>query len=279
MTHDLFASLGDRRYRIDRRWGQFPQRGGLRSLTKLAVDAADNVYAFQRSDPPILVLDKEGNFVRSIGEGLIADAHGIFVTPAGIVFAVDRGGHQLIAFDLEGHVLFAWGKRGHPRYGAPFNHPSDVAVAENGDVYVSDGYGNSTVHRFSADGELKQSWGRLGRGPGEFMTPHGIWVLDDGRVAVGDRENDRVQVFTSEGEFITAWTNFFRPMDIYADRQGLIYVSDQVPSLTALRGDGHIVGRCQPVPNIGHAVRGDSSGNLYLAEPRIDEIIRLSPVE
>ena len=274
----ITVGLGERRYLVERPWGTVPDGIRLGQLSKIAVAPGGEVYLFQRFDPPVIVFDRDGNVVRSWGEGMIADGHGILVTDDERVLLVDRGGHQVMAFTPEGELLFAIGERHHPRYQAPFNHPTDVAVAPNGDLYVSDGYGNARVHRFSPDGTLKRSWGEPGRGPGQFMTPHGIWVLSDGRVLVGDRENDRVQVFDAEGGYLTAWDQLYKPMDLYVDREGLVHVADQIPRVTVLTDDGAIVGRCMAVPKEGHGISGDRDGNLFLVDTVYDEVVKLARI-
>ena len=165
------------------------------------------------------------------------DSHGIFITEDDRILVVDRDGHQVLGFDKYGKHLFSLGDREHPKFQAPFNHPTDVAVGPTGEMYVSDGYGNCRVHRFSADGELIRSWGSWGNCPGEFTTPHGIGVLSDGRGGGGDRENSRVQVFDAEGEYLTEWRSFYKPMDIHVHRD-VVYVADQIPRVTAVNGDG-----------------------------------------
>lgn len=275
---DLIVSLGPRRYRIERPWGRLPGHLRFRDISKLAVDSRGNLYVLQRSDPPLLVFDPAGDFLRSLGENEIADGHGIFITPDDRIFVVDRDAHQVLVFDTSGRVIGSLGQRHRPRFGEPFNHPTDAAVAPNGDVYVADGYGNTMVHRFSHDGRLIRSWGGRGSGPGRFTTPHGIWVLRDGRVLVGDRENDRVQIFSSDGRYEGEWADFYRPMDIYVDAGGLIYVTEQIPRLTVVRDDGSIVGSCKPCPTNNHGIRGDDRGNLYLIERRKTELTRLVPI-
>jgi DNA-binding beta-propeller fold protein YncE len=279
-SNRLTVALGDRHYRVERPWGQWPDRFRSGLITDVAVDSADNVYVYQRYDtlagqtgPAITVFDPEGLYLRHWGDGLIADAHMLCIAPDDRVFLVDRDAHQILACDPQGALLFTLGERHRPN--TPFNHPTDIAVALNGAFYVSDGYGNAKVHWFAADGELRRSWGQPGSGPGEFTTPHGICVLGDGRVLVGDRENNRIQVFSPEGEFIAAWGDFYHPMDIHADAEGLVYVSDQVPRLTLLDNDGNLVGCCRPVLNGGHGVCGDSGGNIYLAELNPSRISRL----
>src|SRR5262249_49608315 len=113
-----------------------------------------------------------------------------------------------------------------PRAAGPFNRPTNLAVGPKGDLYVSDGYGNCRVHRFSPGGELKHSWGVCGKGPGQFHLPHGIAVAADGRVFVCDRENDRIQIFNPDGEYLTEWTDTQRPTHLVFDAQGRAYVSE-----------------------------------------------------
>ena len=276
-TKQTVVAFGDRRYRVHRPWGTMPNHPKLAGLSKGALDSEGCLYVCQRTDPPIVVFAPNGTFVRSFGDGLIGDSHGIFVTDDDRVLVVDRDGHQVLGFDKRGKRLFTLGDREHPRYQEPFNHPTDIAVGPNGDMYVADGYGNTRVHRFSPDGALIRSWGAPGGGPGEFVTPHGIGVLPDGRVLVGDRENNRVQVFDGEGDYLAEWGNFYKPMDIFVAND-LVYVSDQVPRVTALKHDGTVVGSCKPVVVLPHGVRGDRDGNIYFFETRITSITKIVPI-
>jgi len=275
----LVVALGEQRYAVERPWGQVPPGLQVAGVSDVAVDSRDRVYLYQRADPPVIVFDGSGAYVASWGSGAIADAHGIFCTLDDRIITADRDAHQILGFDVAGRLLFTLGERHAPRFQAPFNHPADVAVSSNGDIYVADGYGNSTVHVFSPTGELRRTWGRPGSGPGEFTTPHAVRIHPDGRVLVADRENNRLQVFTPDGEFLAAWGDFFRPMDIYVDRQSFIYVTDQIPRLSKLAPDGTLVGRCRPVLNGAHGIFGDSQGNFYLAEvapeSRLTKLIRL----
>ncbi len=274
-----FVVFGDRRYAVMRPFLQFPAGMTPGVLSKGAVDSKQNLHLCQRADPPVLVFDRQGKFLRSFGEGLVVDSHGIHVAPDDRVLVVDRDGHQVLIFDPSGRLLCTLGERDKPHYEAPFSHPTDVAVGPNGDIYVADGYGNTMIHQFSADNKLKRSWGGAGSGPGQFTTPHGVAVLPDGRVLAGDRENNRIQVFDPDGKYLTEWTQFYHPMSIYADGKGLVFVSDQAPSVHARREDGSIVGRCKPALEQPHGLTGDSDGNLYIIETRIDlPVTRLVPV-
>jgi len=167
------------------------------------------------------------------------------------------------------------GQRGRPALQAPFNHPADVALAPNGDIYVADGYGNSAIHRFSAEGKHLGSWGAPGAGRGQFTTPHGIWVDSRERILVADRENNRVQLFSPEGDFYGEWTDLFHPMDIYVDRTGTVYVTDQIPRITMYSPEGQMLARGRPVTMGAHGVWGDSRGNLYLAEVAVNQVTKL----
>jgi peptidylglycine monooxygenase len=184
----------------------------------------------------------------------------------------------VLCYAPDGRLLFTLGEPTRPRFQAPFSHPTDVAVGQDGDIYVADGYGNTMVHRFAADGQLKRSWGGLGSGPGQFTTPHGIDLLPDGRLLVGDRENDRVQVFSPDGHYLAEWHGFYHPMDIHVASADLIYVSDQRPRVTAVNGRGEVVGACKPAIAMPHGITGDQSGALYIVETRTTVITKLEPV-
>jgi peptidylglycine monooxygenase len=274
-----YVAFGDERYKVVRPFATFPASLKLGIFSKGTVDASGNLYVCQRADPPIIVFDRNGKFLRTIGEGRAMDCHGIWIANDGRIFVVDRDAHQLVCFSPEGKQLFTIGQPDQPRFNAPFSHPTDVVVAPSGDIYVADGYGNSVVHRFSADGKLKKTWGGCGSGPGQFATPHGINMLSDGRLLVGDRENNRVQVFDQEGNYLTEWRGFYKPMDIYVDRRDRIYVSDQRPRVTALNDSGEIFGASKPALSMPHGITGDKDGNIFIIETRnIRDITKLEPV-
>src|SRR5579864_6310421 len=207
---DVFVALGPRRYRVDRNWARLPPGFSLAGVSQVAVDSKDRVYIFKRGDPPVVIFDEKGAFVEGWGTGVIADAHGIFITKHDEIILVDRDGHRVVGFDVAGRELWAIGDPTRPKLQAPFNHPADVAVdPANGRIYVADGYANSVVHCFDADHGLIRSWGGPGAGRGEFTTPHGIWIDVDGRVLVSDRENDRVQIFDGDGRYLTQWRDLY----------------------------------------------------------------------
>ena len=277
MGESLVVILGDRRYRVEYNWGTLPADVRLGQVSQVAVDSRGRVHVFQRAELPVLVFESTGAFRGTLAEGRIADAHGIAVAPDDRVLLVDRDAHQILIFGPEGALLGTLGERHRPRHGAPFNHPADVAVAPDGEIYVADGYGNAMVHRFTGSGEHRQSWGRPGDGPGEFTTPHAVWVDREDRVLVADRENDRVQLFDRDGRYLAEWRDFYHPMDIYEDTEGRIYVTDQIPRLSQLAPDGTLIGRCRPSFNTPHGVWGAPDGALFIAEMNPSQIVRLTP--
>jgi peptidylglycine monooxygenase len=258
----LVTGLGDHLYRVIYPWN----RSRLGHISQLALDSAGRVYVYQRTGSPVVVLSPDGEMIGSWGTGQISDPHGIFITRDDRVLLVDRDAHQIMVFDTAGRLKATIGERHRPRFAKPFNHPTDVAEAPGGALYVCDGYGNAHVHCFAPDGTHKFSWGGIGTGPGEFSTPHGIWVMPDGRVLVADRENDRVQVFTPEGKYLAEWGNLYHPMDIYQGRDGTVFVTDQAPHVVAYAPDGTVIGRCKANATHAHGIWGDATGNLYLAE-------------
>jgi peptidylglycine monooxygenase len=271
---NLHVTLGVHRYAVIHPWNRVP----LGHVSQLALDRAGNVYVYQRTGSPIVVLTPDGESAGSWGTGQISDPHGIFITPDDYVLLVDRDAHQVMMFDTRGRLRATIGERHSPRFGQPFNHPTDVAVAPSGDIYVSDGYGNAHVHCFAPDGTHRFTWGGIGTGPGAFSTPHGVWITADGRVLVADRENNRIQIFTPDGRYLGEWGDLYHPMDIWGDADGTIYVTDQAPRIVAFSPKGEVLGRCKSCATHSHGIWGDAAGNLYLCEHngRLSKFARLS---
>ncbi len=231
---------GDFRYRPMPLWQKSPGDFQGTEVSAAAVDSQDRVYVFNRGERPVMVYNRQGEFLNAWGQDVIVHAHGITVGADDSVWCTDDFDHTVRKFSSDGRLLLTLGQSGRPsdtgatsidyrtirHAGPPFYFPTNVALAVNGEVYVSDGYGNARVHRFRADGVLLQSWGEPGRGPGEFQIPHGIAITADGRVIVADRENHRLQFFTPDGQFLTEWTDIARPCQVALDADGVIYVAE-----------------------------------------------------
>lgn len=227
------------RYTVRADWEQLPSGMTHLDCVGVDVDAQDNVYLLTREQARAIVYSRDGSFLRSFGEGLFTErTHGLTVGPDGRVYCVDDGAHCVYVLSPTGELLQTIGTPGVASAtgydgslasivgGPPFNRPTNLAVAPSGELYVTDGYGNCKVHRFSAAGELLQSWGEPGTGPGQFNLPHGVAVAADGRVLVADRENDRIQIFSPDGAFLAAWTQVQRPTNVEIDPRGRVYVSE-----------------------------------------------------
>ena len=162
----ITVGMGDYVYEYQPDWPRLPIGQNFQGVSGVAVDSLDRVYVFQRRGPPVLVFDDSGNVLAAWErpDGIPADAHHIHIGPDDSVYLVDRDAHQILKYSTDGELVAAIGARDRPALQAPFNHPADICVAPSGDLFVADGYGNSSVHRFSADGILIASFGSPGRG-------------------------------------------------------------------------------------------------------------------
>ena len=152
MRDELFIILGDKRYKVNNSWAKFKHNESFGLISDVSIDSNNNVYVFQRTNPPLLVFNPIGELINCWGHGTFSDAHGIYLNKDDLVMLVDRDAHEIVTCDKDGKILFRMGKRNFPNFNSPFNHPTDIAQSSNGDLYVSDGYGNSNVHCFSSDG-------------------------------------------------------------------------------------------------------------------------------
>lgn len=187
-------------------------------VSGVAVNAQGEVFAFHRGHraDPMIIYDAKGRFLRSWGKGMFTTPHGLRIDPAGNVWTTDVGSHEVKKFTQKGELLLTLGKKG--QAGATrdtFNKPTDIAFAKNGDFYVSDGYGNTRVVKFSKDGKYLLEWGKAGRGQGEFNTPHSVQTDSKGTVYVSDRENNRIQIFSADGKFLRMWTHLGSTQNLF----------------------------------------------------------------
>ena len=217
-TKPVILGTGEHRYRVVESWAKLPDGWEFMDCAAVGVDSKDRVYVFNRGEHPMIVFDREGNFVKSWGEGIFKRPHGLHIDKDDILYCTDDGDHSVRKCTTDGKVLLTMGVPGKPApfmSNEPFHRCTHTALSPKGEIYVSDGYGNSCVHKFSPDGKLLKTWGQTGTGPGEFNLVHNIVTDDDGWVYVADRENHRVQVFDGNGKYETEWRNLHRPSALY----------------------------------------------------------------
>ena len=280
-------------YEVVEGWDKLPDGWTYREAAAVGVDSKDNVYVFSRGEHPIIVYDRDGNFLRSWGEDLFVRAHGITMGPDDTIYCTDDDDHTVRKCTLDGRVLLTLGVPGHPApfmSGDPFNKCTHVALdPDNGDIYVADGYRNAKVHKYSPDGKLLFSWGEPGTGPSEFNIVHNIATDRDGWVYVADRQNKRIQVFDPNGRYEAQWVNFARANCVCTSRtrERLAYVGELFsgvstnvagmrigPRISVLDMDGKVLARLGDQTFGGepgrfyapHAIAVDSRGDIYLAE-------------
>ncbi len=291
-------------YRTIDHWLTPPPGRTLGSASMVAPDPNGNLWIAERCGAnscaehtdvdPILLYGPDGRWLRSFGAGLFAWPHGIYVDPDGNVWVTDARagsgrGHQVIKFDPDGKVLLELGEAGVAGSGPDhFNGPTDVVVAPNGDVFVTDGHetaSNNRVVEFTSDGKYIREWGGTGSAPGQFLVPHAIAIDSRGRLFVADRDNNRIQIFDQDGRFLDAWTQFGRPSGLYIAADDTLYVSDNQSNAARHPGwqrgirvgsarDGAVVAFI-PDPEFdpsrdqetgAHGLAADAAGDIYGAE-------------
>jgi DNA-binding beta-propeller fold protein YncE len=236
----ILVGQGSFMYAVDPSWEKLPDNLAHPDVTGVAVDSSNRVHVLHRGEDPVIVYESDGRFIRSWGGRIFAEPHGLRIGPDDSVYVTDDVDHTVRKFTRDGKLILTVGTAGvaaetgyvHDDYrtvtcaGGPFNRPTNVALTTTGEFYVTDGYGNSRVHCFAPDGSLRFSWGSPGKGEGQFHIPHGIAVDASGNVLVADRENNRIQVFTSTGRFIDQWAGLARPCDLAIGPDGAVYVAE-----------------------------------------------------
>ena len=281
-------------------WARFPEGWKTEDAPAVAVDSHDRVFVLIRNKDGLLIFDREGNFLNSWGENLFVRPHGLFLAPDDSVYIVDDWGHRISRFTPDGELMMTIETSSQPadtgyvrgleevtRSGPPFNEPTGCALSPEGDLYVSDGYGNARVHKFTPEGELMLSWGEPGDGPGQFRTPHGVSVDRKGLVHISDRMNQRVQIFSPQGEYLSEWHAHY-PNNLCIDADGNMYVAelsgfllygrkpqlDKLPARVTVRdSSGTILSEWSEVDPTGtgqyfcpHGAAVDSRGDFYISE-------------
>jgi sugar lactone lactonase YvrE len=240
----------DGAYRVVENWAPLPGMD-WGEVTGVAMGAKGQIYALRRGEPPVVELDPSGKVLKTWGEHMFVWPHGLRLDRNGFIWitdgrAADGRGQQVFKLTAEGRVVLTLGTKGVSGDGpGTFNGPCDVAVAENGDIFVADGHVNARVVKFSKDGTFIKSWGKKGAGPGEFNVPHAIAIDSRGRVFVADRGNRRIQIFDQDGRLLDQWAQFGRPSGLLIMPDDTLYVADPIDKKAILFGsakDGTVRG-------------------------------------
>jgi hypothetical protein len=213
---------GEHRYRVVENWAKLPDGWNLTDVAAVGVDSKDRIYVFNRGEHPMVVLNRDGSFIKNWGEGLFKRAHGLHIDSDDNLYCTDDGDHTVRKCSADGKVLLTIGIPDKPApymSGEPFHRCTHTALSPKGEIYVSDGYGNACVHKYTPDGKLIKTWGEPGSDEGQFNIVHNIVTDEDGWVYVADRENHRVQVFDGNGKYETQWNNLHRPCAVLLRRQ------------------------------------------------------------
>jgi hypothetical protein len=289
----VILGSGEYRYRVVEDWARLPEGWQFKDVAGVAVDSKDRVYVFNRGTHPMIVFDGDGNFLRSWGEDLFARAHGVHVGPDDALYCTDDGDHTVRKCTTEGKVLLEIGVRGMPApfmSGQPFHRCTHTALSPDNHIFVSDGYGNACVHKYTPDGKLVKTWGEPGTGPGQFNLVHNIVADDEGWIYVADRENHRVQVFDANGNYEAQWNNLHRPCGLFMPRGTCAhcFVGELGPGLPINRAYPNLGPRLSIVSHSGeliarlggehgpgsepgkflapHGLAVDSRGDIYVGE-------------
>ena len=288
----VVVGSGDFTYEALGSWPTWPAGVTPTETPGVAVNSKDRVYAMTRNtEHPVMVFEADGTYVFSFGQGVFSQrTHGIVIGPDDAVYCADDGTHTITKFTPNGELVMTLGERNQPApkwSGQPFNRPTHAAVSPaSGSLFVSDGYGNSRIHKYTGDGRYLMSWGEPGIDPGQFIRPHNIAVDDQDRVYVADRECHRVQVFDGDGKFITMFSNIHRPDGMTIGPDGNIYIGelngmpgvDDAPGLghrvSILSREGKLLARIgDPIEGEGpgqfialHGIAVDSRGDVYVGE-------------
>ena len=294
-------------HEVVRDWPALPATHVLGQCTGVGTDSRNNVFVFHRSGrtwstpfptepiaaPTVSVIDgRTGKLLAAWGTNEFIMPHGLTIDGADHVWLTDVGRQQVFKFTAEGRLLLTLGERGVA--GADekhFNLPTDVAVLPDGSFYVSDGYRNTRVIKFTAEGRYDFEWGGKGTRPGQFNLPHGIAVAPDGRVIVCDRTNARLQVFDPRGKFLTEWKGpqIGRPYGVSIGPDGHIFAvaGGDAPlrqpdrsKVAELDAEGRVVDRFGGYGTgpgqfqLGHDLAVARDGSVYVADATGQRVVK-----
>jgi sugar lactone lactonase YvrE len=255
-------------YKVDANWAQLPHGTTWDgNTTWITADGKGNVVVLVRTAPYFRVFARDGKFVKAFGEdGLFESAHSVTIDAQGFLWVTDSAAHVVHKFSPDGRPLMTLGKKGVAGDNTSrdlFNQPNHVAVASNGDIYVSDGYQNARVVHFSGAGQFVRIIGGVkGSQPGQLQLPHGVALDSQGRILVNDSDNQRVSVFDKEGKFLETWP--------YPSRGGIAVSSDDTVYISDVNvGIVNIVKNGTKLDSVSadraHGMGIDTDGSIYVS--------------
>ena len=285
-ANEVIYKCGDFSYRFIPHFLKWPD-GKMQQTCGVFAKNGEFFVANRSKEYPIAVFDMDGNFKRGFGSELNFNrTHGLYVTEDDKLFVCDDGRHVVYELDIYGKLEATYGTIDQPRdngydptvpwphdiytikrAGEPFNRPTRMIQAKNGDLYCCDGYGNVAMHKFDKDGNHLKTWGGPGAEPGLFRLPHSVWEDSKNRLWVADREGFRMQVFDLDGNFITDFKKMNYPSEPWAD-ENYVYVVEDYGTLSIFD-----IEKLEKVAEIGyigsplhggHSLCGDENGNLYI---------------
>ena len=255
-------------YKVDAGWAQLPQGTNWDgNTTWITADGKGNVVVLVRTAPYFRVFTRDGKFVKAFGDnGQFESAHSVTIDAQGFLWVTDSAAHVVHKFSPEGRHLMTLGKKGVAGDNTSrelFNQPNHVAVAPNGDIYVSDGYVNARVVHFSSDGKFIRTIGGVkGSQPGQLQLPHGVALDSRGRILVNDSDNQRVSIFDKEGKFVETWP--------YPSRGGIavaaddtVYISDVNVGIVNVVKNGKLIDKVSA--DRAHGMGIDTDGSIYVS--------------
>jgi streptogramin lyase len=264
----VLAQAAGATYKVDANWAQLPAGTAWGGNTSwIASDRKGNVLVLVRTAPYFRLFTRDGAFVKAWGDdGLFESAHSVTIDAEGFLWVTDSAAHVVHKFSPDGRLLLTLGKKGVAGDNTSrdlFNQPNHVAIAPNGDIYVSDGYQNSRVVHFSRDGRFVRVIGGVkGSQPGQLQLPHGVALDSRGRILVNDSDNQRVSVFDKDGKFVEAWP--------YPSRGGIavgaddtVYISDVNAGVVNIVKHGKLIGTA--AADRAHGMDIDTDGSIYVS--------------
>lgn len=273
---------GNYKYDVVQGWGALPVGWKWGWIPAVGCDSLDRVFVYSRSEHPLVIFDREGNLTGEWGYGTLKDPHGIWIDDDDNVYCTERESHCMHKFNRNGQLVMTLGTPGElcAVEGEPFNLPTDTAVSSTGELFVSDGYGNKRVHKFSPEGEFLLSWGEAGEGPGQFALSHCVRIDKNDHVWICDRENDRIQIFDTDGNFLSEWRDLKMPATIYFDpNEDVVYIAECRGQVSIYTMDRELItqwGGCKKSETPGeflgapHGIWMDSHNDLYVGEVAVD---------